>query len=345
MPGVQHDARPVELAGRRARSGRSSRPHRRRRLEEEIKDELVAEYGPEDPRRAAEGGLRPAGLAAAARRASLAARSCSAAFAWRWSRGREPAPSNARLDPDVERRVDQELARFDESSVLEKIPVAFLAGFVSVITPCVLPLVPGYLSAVSAVEADRLGQPGRHGAWRSAAFRSSPGSRSSSSSSAPALRRSAACSPARQSELAGFVLVVLGLTFMGLLPWPERLLAPGLLPGARRAGSRVLLGGAFAVCAAPCIGTVLASILVLAGDRTPSCEGAVLLAAYSAGLGLAFLLAGRRVHAGDGRLPLATRPLQGDPRGGRADARRSRPASLLPPRLVAPGLPQRGSLN
>ena len=44
--------------------------------------------------------------------------------------------------------------------MLTRIPVAFLAGLISVVTPCVLPLVPGYLSAVSAVEADRFGQPG-----------------------------------------------------------------------------------------------------------------------------------------------------------------------------------------
>ena len=42
----------------------------------------------------------------------------------------------------------------------EKLPVAFLAGLFSVITPCVLPLVPGYLSAVSAVEVERLGERG-----------------------------------------------------------------------------------------------------------------------------------------------------------------------------------------
>ena len=40
------------------------------------------------------------------------------------------------------------------------VPVAFLAGMVSFLAPCVLPLVPGYLSAVSAVDADKLGQPG-----------------------------------------------------------------------------------------------------------------------------------------------------------------------------------------
>jgi cytochrome c-type biogenesis protein len=86
------------------------------------------------------------------------------------------------------------------------------------------------------------------------------------------------------------VLVVLGLTFMGLLPWPERLFAPGLVTGARRRGSSVLLGGAFAICAAPCIGAVLASILTLA-TTSSVVKGAVLLAVYSAGLGLAFLLA------------------------------------------------------
>ncbi len=170
-------------------------------------------------------------------------------------------------------------------------PVAFLAGFISVITPCVLPLVPGYLSAVSAIEANRLGRPGaaRHVALASLPFIAGftvvfvvLG--------AGAAAIGSVLPTARQSELAGLVLVVIGLTFVGLLPWPERILAPGLLTGARRRGSSVLLGGAFAVCAAPCIGTVLASILVLAGASSVL-KGAVLLTAYSAGLGLAFMLA------------------------------------------------------
>ena len=68
--------------------------------------------------------------------------------------------------------------------------------------------------------------------------------------------------------------------------------APGLVQGARSRGSRFLLGGAFAVCAAPCIGPVLGSILVLAGTRAPCCEGSVLLFAYSAGLAVPFIIAG-----------------------------------------------------
>src|SRR5439155_11702349 len=95
-----------------------------------------------------------------------------------------------------------------------------------------------------------------------------------------------------QLKIAGFVLVVLGLAFMGLLPWPERVVSPGLLQHARRRGSKALLGGAFAVCAAPCIGTVLASILVLASGSGSIARGIVLLVAYSLGLGAAFVLAG-----------------------------------------------------
>jgi cytochrome c-type biogenesis protein len=53
-----------------------------------------------------------------------------------------------------------------------------------------------------------------------------------------------------------------------------------------------LLGGAFAVCAAPCIGTVLASILVLASSSGTVLKGVVLLFAYSLGLGAAFVAAG-----------------------------------------------------
>ena len=171
--------------------------------------------------------------------------------------------------------------------------MAFLAGLLSVITPCVLPLVPGYLSAVSAVEANRLGQPG---AARRVALSSLPFIGGFTVVfvvlGAGAAAIGGILDSDRQAELAGLVLVVLGLTFIGLLPWPERVVAPGLLSGARRRGSSTLLGAAFAVCAAPCIGTVLASILVIASDTGTVLRGAVLLAAYSAGLGLAFLLAG-----------------------------------------------------
>jgi cytochrome c-type biogenesis protein len=173
-----------------------------------------------------------------------------------------------------------------------ELPVAFLAGLFSIITPCVLPLVPGYLSAVSAVEADRLGEAG---IGRRVARASVPFVLGFTAVfialGAGAAALGGLLDLNRRSELAGFVLVVLGLAFLGLLPWPERLVAPSLLTGAQRRGSGALLGAAFAVCAAPCIGTVLASVLVLAGNTETALRGSVLLAAYSAGLGIAFVLA------------------------------------------------------
>lgn len=175
----------------------------------------------------------------------------------------------------------------------ERIPIAFLAGLVSVITPCVLPLVPGYLSSVSAVEASRLGE---RGVARRIVVASIPFILGFTivfvALGAGAAALGGYVDAGRRNEIAGFVLVVLGLLFMGLLPWPERMVAPGLLEGARRSGSNALLGAAFAVCAAPCIGTVLASILVLAGDSATVLRGSVLLFAYSAGIASAFVLAG-----------------------------------------------------
>jgi cytochrome c-type biogenesis protein len=177
--------------------------------------------------------------------------------------------------------------------VLTRIPIAFLAGLASVITPCVLPLVPGYLSAVSAVEANRLGE---RGAARRIAIATLPFIAGFTvvfvALGAGAAAIAGVVTKRTQTEIAGFVLVVLGLAFMGLFPWPERAVAPGLLARARKRGSSLLLGGAFAVCAAPCIGTVLAAVLVLASSGRTVLRGSILLAAYSAGLGLAFLLAG-----------------------------------------------------
>jgi cytochrome c-type biogenesis protein len=95
-------------------------------------------------------------------------------------------------------------------------------------------------------------------------------------------------------QISGIVIVVFGFAFMGLLPLPflERLAAPELVEGARRSGSSALLGGAFGVCAAPCIGPVLVSILGLAADTSTIAQGCLLLLVYSSGLALPFLLVG-----------------------------------------------------
>ena len=173
--------------------------------------------------------------------------------------------------------------------------VAFLAGFVSFLAPCVLPLVPGYLSAVSAVEADRLGE---RGSARRVVLASIPfvlGFTAvfvSLGVGAQLIGGSLLRDQFLLQRVAGFVLVVFGFVFMGLLPWPERLVGAGLVQGARSRGSRFLLGGAFAVCAAPCISPVLAATLVLAGSSDTVFQGAFLLTCYSLGLAIPFVLTG-----------------------------------------------------
>jgi cytochrome c-type biogenesis protein len=175
----------------------------------------------------------------------------------------------------------------------ERIAAAFAAGLVSIAFPCVLPLVPGYLSAITAVEVDRLGE---RGIARRVVAASVPFALGFTVVfvvlGAGAAALGGWVDQETRTKIAGFVLVVLGLAFMGLLPWPERVLAPGALTRARASGSRALLGAAFAVCAAPCVGVLLGAILALAADSRTVVRGCILLAAYSFGITVAFVLIG-----------------------------------------------------
>jgi len=176
--------------------------------------------------------------------------------------------------------------------VLTRIPIAFVAGLVSVAFPCVLPLVPGYLAVVSAADA-RLGE---DASARRILLGGVPFFAGFTvvfvALGAGAAAVAEAVGPQLQAQLAGLVLVVFGFAFLGLVPLPGGIVGAGLLARARSRGSNVLLGAAFAVCAAPCIGGVLAGILVLAGDAGTVARGAVLLFFYSAGIAAAFLLLG-----------------------------------------------------
>ena len=175
----------------------------------------------------------------------------------------------------------------------ERIAAAFAAGLVSIAFPCVLPLVPGYLSAITAVEVDRLGE---RGVARRVISASVPFALGFTVVfvllGAAAAALGGWVDLETRTKIAGFVLVVLGLAFMGLLPWPERMLAPGAVTRARASGSRALLGAAFAVCAAPCVGVLLGAILALAADSRTVVRGCILLAAYSFEITVAFVLIG-----------------------------------------------------
>lgn len=173
--------------------------------------------------------------------------------------------------------------------------LATVAGAVSFTSPCCLPLVPGYLSYVSALPVADLGQ--REA--RAVAFRASVLFVAGFTFVFTALGVAAGLLGAAVTRnlpvivrVAGVGIIVLGLAMAGVLRLPllarERRIDLARLPrGARGAFP---LGMAFAAGWTPCIGPVLATILATAAAAGTAAWGGVLLAFYSVGLGIPFVL-------------------------------------------------------
>ena len=173
---------------------------------------------------------------------------------------------------------------------------AFAVGFVSFVSPCVLPLVPGYLSAVSGVSiADMRSGEHRLSAilWPAAIFCLS----FTIMFVALGMTATSIGSTLRDSKqtldrAAGIVIVAMGVFFL-LTPFVPRLnreWRPDALISRAGAGGPVIAGLAFAVAWTPCVGPTLASILAAASASSTVGHGGVLLAFYSAGLAVPFLL-------------------------------------------------------
>lgn len=172
--------------------------------------------------------------------------------------------------------------------------VAFAAGFVSFTSPCVLPLVPGYLSFVSGVGFDELGARPRRVASTTAAFVAGFTAMFVLLGAGVAWFGSALLENRRTLEVvAGSFIIVAALVFAGL-PLPRLLAAEHRLsmPRGGTLPTAGLAGVAFAIGWTPCIGPTLAAILRLSLGGASATEGAILLAAYSIGLGVPFLLFG-----------------------------------------------------
>jgi cytochrome c-type biogenesis protein len=171
---------------------------------------------------------------------------------------------------------------------------AFAAGFVSFTSPCVLPLIPGYLSFVSGVSFDELGARPRRVVTATAAFVVGFGAMFVALGAGAAWFGNVLLTNRRSLEIvAGAFIALAGLIYLGL-PMPRALLAErrlGFPRGGRGAATALLAGVAFAIGWTPCIGPTLAAILALAAGGSPE-QGAVLLGAYSLGLGIPFLLFG-----------------------------------------------------
>jgi cytochrome c-type biogenesis protein len=178
---------------------------------------------------------------------------------------------------------------------------AFVAGLLSFISPCVLPLIPGYISFVSGVSLEdmRAGAPGAPAAprWRilatsvsfvlgfSLVF-------VSLGASASALGQWLLPRLSLLGRIAGVVIILFGLHTMGVLRigWlysEKRVQARAKPAGLLGAG---LVGIAFAFGWTPCIGPILAGILAIAAAQETVTRGIRLLAVYSLGLGIPFLV-------------------------------------------------------
>lgn len=180
---------------------------------------------------------------------------------------------------------------------------AFAAGFLSFISPCVLPLIPGYISFVSGASLDdmRAGQaaPRRHVLLTSLAFVLGFSLVFIAlGASATAIGRFIFERQPLLSKIAGALIIVFGLHMMGVFRLRVLEIEKRAHTQRKPAGplGALFVGIAFAFGWTPCIGPILAGILVVAGSRDTVTEGVVLLAAYSLGLGIPFLLTAMAIN-------------------------------------------------
>jgi cytochrome c-type biogenesis protein len=222
-------------------------------------------------------------------------------------------------------------------SLLVAIPLAVLAGLVSFASPCVLPLVPGYLSYVTgltgvglaqppatAVPPDPPGAPGAAPAAVAVADRTRPAGRSRvvlgtlgfiAGFSAVFVSYGAlfgglgATLLEHQDVLTrvlGAVVIVLGLGFVGAIPALQREARVHHRP-IRGLWGAPLLGVLFGLGWTPCIGPTLAAVQSLAFTEASAARGALLSVAYCVGLGLPFLVVGVAMERGLGAMAWARR--------------------------------------
>jgi cytochrome c-type biogenesis protein len=187
-------------------------------------------------------------------------------------------------------------------SLLLAAPVALLAGLVSFLSPCVLPLVPGYLSYVTGLSGADLGSEDRE-QMRRVSMRVLAGSLLFVLGLAVVYVSEGAlfgnigirlqAHQTAVNRVGGVIAILLGITFIGLVPRMQREWRFHRLPKAGLAGAP-LLGVLFAVGWTPCTGPTLAVVLNLAlQDKASTAgRGAFLTFIYVLGLGIPFIITG-----------------------------------------------------
>ncbi len=185
---------------------------------------------------------------------------------------------------------------------------AFAAGLISVLSPCVMPLMPGYLSLISGVSVDELSNDAAGEGLRRRVLLGCTGFVAGFSTifvllgaSATAIGRALGTFRIElfgvdisAIQIAGLVIILMGLHLMGLLPIQALYRDTRFHSQASPKGwvGTYLVGAAFAFGWSPCVGPILGGILTVAGSRETVGQGMALLAVYSLGLGVPFFLAG-----------------------------------------------------
>jgi cytochrome c-type biogenesis protein len=175
-----------------------------------------------------------------------------------------------------------------ESLSLTSAALAFAAGLVSFLSPCVLPLLPVYLSFISGVGVGELAE--SRGRLLGVALMFVAGFTvvfvllGAGAGGAGALLSDYR----RELEIvAGAFIALSGLAVAGVIRLPERGVA--LSPRVRGPAGAALTGAALAIVWTPCVGYVLGAILTLAASSQSAATGSLLLLVYSLGLGLPFI--------------------------------------------------------
>ncbi len=186
--------------------------------------------------------------------------------------------------------------------------LAFAAGLLSVLSPCVLPLMPAYLSLISGITVEEM-QEGHSDALLRRRVMLAAGGFVLGFSMVFVLLGVGAVSLGRVvrtwevdlwglqfgfGEIMGVIVILLGLHMAGLTPIRALYRDTRLHVNVTRhsVATSFVVGSAFALGWSPCIGPILATILGLAAARESALQGAALLMIYSAGLAVPFLLAG-----------------------------------------------------
>ncbi|MGW7541400.1 cytochrome c biogenesis CcdA family protein [Streptomyces sp. NPDC054770] len=172
------------------------------------------------------------------------------------------------------------------------LPIALLGGLVSFFSPCVLPLVPGYLSYVTGVAGTDLAD-ARRGRMATGAALFVLGFTAVFVSGGALFGYFGSTLLEHSSGLSkvlGVLMIAMGVFFMGLMPWfTQREFRFHKRPVAGLIGAPVL-GALFGIGWTPCIGPTLSSVIVLSSQQGSAGRGAILTVAYCLGLGVPFVV-------------------------------------------------------